>query len=149
MRLELTRRADYAVRAVLALAQADRQMSSGELAQRMEMPPKFLPQIMPALVRDGILERTLGRNGGYVLARPARAISLLDVIEAADGQPPERRCVLRSGACRRDTPCVVHPAVIDAQIALRGVLCASDFGSLLDGGTYHRPAPPARDWIAG
>jgi DNA-binding IscR family transcriptional regulator len=62
MRLQLTRRADYAVRAVLALAEADRRLSAGELARQMQIPPRFLPQIMPGLVRNDILGRRLGRH---------------------------------------------------------------------------------------
>lgn len=131
MQLRLTRRADYAVRAVLALAEADGRLTTEELARRMEMPSGFLPQIMPALVRDGILERRLGRHGGYRLARPASGISLLDVIDAAEGRMPMRSCVLRPGACRRDVPCVVHAAVVSGERAQRSALAIVDFGSLV------------------
>ena len=134
MRLRLTRRADYAVRAVLALAAADRRLPSAELARRMEIPPGFLPQILPALVREGMLARTLGRHGGYDLARPADEISLLAVIEAAEGGPQARTCVLRGGTCRRERPCAVHPAVAEAQAAVRAVLADADFGGLVAGG---------------
>lgn len=131
MRLQLTRRADYAVRAVLALAEAGGLVPAGALASRMEIPGGFLPQILPALVRDGILFRTLGRHGGYRLARPAAEISLLAVIEAADGRPPPRTCVLRGGTCRRERPCAVHPAVAEAQAAVRTVLAEADFAALV------------------
>ena len=136
MRLQLTRRADYAVRAVLALAEADRLLPAAELSRRMQIPPGFLPQIMPGLVRAGILARSLGRHGGYVLARPSSAISLLEVIEAADAVPAPRSCVLRAGACQRERPCAVHPAVANAQEAVRTAFASADFGSLLE----RRPA---------
>jgi Rrf2 family protein len=131
MRLQLTRRADYAVRAVLALLEAGRLLPAAELARRMEIPAGFLPQILPALVRNGILARTLGRHGGYLPARSASAISLLEVIEAADAAPSPRTCVLRGGACRGEQPCAVHPAVSDAQAAVRTVLSGATFASLL------------------
>ncbi|HYN64486.1 MAG TPA: Rrf2 family transcriptional regulator [Candidatus Limnocylindrales bacterium] len=108
MRLDLTRRADYAVRAVLALAAAGRRLPSAELARRMEIPPAFLPQILPALVRDSILARTLGRRGGYHLARSADKISLLAVIEAADG-PRERgpaSCAAAPAGANGRVPCI-------------------------------------------
>ena len=132
MQLQLSRRADYAVRATLALAEAGHRLPSGELARRMEIPSGFLPQILPALVRSGILGRRLGRHGGYVLARPAGDISLLDVIDAADGAPQSRTCVLRGGACRGEEPCAVHPAVADAQRAVRLVFGDASFASLLE-----------------
>lgn len=132
MRLQLTRRADYAVRVVLALAEADRRLSAGQLARQMQIPPRFLPQIMPGLVRKDILGRRLGRYGGYVLARAASEISLLEVIEAADAAPRPRSCVLRGGSCQQERPCAVHPAVAGAQEAVRTALGAPDFGSLLE-----------------
>jgi Rrf2 family protein len=131
MRLQLTRRADYAVRATLALAEAGQLLPAGELALRMAIPPGFLPQILPALVRNGILGRSLGRHGGYVLARDASGVSLLEVIDAADGTPPTRTCVLRGGPCRGEEPCAVHPAVADAQEAMRVVLSGATFASLV------------------
>jgi Rrf2 family protein len=132
MRLQLTRRADYAVRATLALAEAGHLLPSGELARRMEIPPGFLPQILPSLVRAGILRRNLGRHGGYVLARDASRLSLLEVIEAADGERPPRTCVLRGGSCRGEEPCAVHPAVVAAQEATREVLSGATFASMLE-----------------
>ena len=132
MRLQLSRRADYAIRATLALAEADRLLPAGELARRMEIPSGFLPQILPDLVRSGILGRTLGRHGGYVLARPAGDISLLEGMEAADGAPPPRTCVLRGGACPAAEPCAVHPAVAEAQRAARLVFGGASFAALLD-----------------
>ena len=131
MQLQLSRRADYAVRAVLALADADRQMTTAELARRMEIPLRFLPQIMPALVRGGILCRRLGRHGGYLLAGSADSISLLDVIDAADGARPMRTCVLRGAACQAERPCAVHNTIVSAEAAQRGQLAAADFAALL------------------
>lgn len=83
-------------------------------------------------MRKGVLGRILGRHGGYVLARGASSISLLEVIEAADGTPPPRTCVLRGGACRRGQPCAVHLAVADAQEAVRMVLSNATFASFLE-----------------
>lgn len=97
----------------------------------MEIPPGFLAQILPALVRDGILSRNLGRHGGYRLARDPHAISMLEVIEAADGPSRPPTCVLRGTTCRRERPCAVHPAVAEAQAAVRTVLAGADFGGLV------------------
>ena len=134
MRLQLTRRGDYAVRAVLALTEADRVVATPELASRMQIPVSFLPQIMPGLVRRGILNRRLGRNGGYALARPPESISLLEVIEAGEASAPARPiCVLRGDACTPTEPCRIHPAVSRASEAMRGVLAAANFASLRNG----------------
>ena len=136
MRMHLTRRGDYAVRAVLALSETDRVVATPELAGQMRIPVGFLPQIMPGLVRAEIVERRLGRNGGYRLARPAASISMLEVIEAAEAAPDRRAtCVLRGERCNPGSPCRIHPAVAKASDAMRGALAATDFASLRDGGS--------------
>lgn len=137
MRLQLTRRGDYAVRAVLALTEADRVVATPELAERMQIPVNFLPQIMPGLVRRGILKRRLGRHGGYELARPAESISLLEVIEAGEvDAPTPPPCVLRGDRCTPSHPCRIHPAVSRASEAMRAVLAAANFASLRNGASF-------------
>jgi len=49
------------------------------------MPERFLLQILRSLVAHRVLESTRGVEGGYMLGRPPKEISLLDVIEAIDG----------------------------------------------------------------
>lgn len=118
MRLELTRRGDYAVRAMLVLA-ADgaRQRTAADVARSTAIPPTFVAQVMGDLVRAGLVANRRGRTGGYRLARDAADISLLEVVEAAEGDGRRRTCVLRGGPCRRDGPCAVHDAFFRAQEA--------------------------------
>jgi Rrf2 family protein len=83
----LSRQAGYAIEAVLQLARANtsRPLSSGELAAAGNMPVRYLLAILRKLVRGGILRSRRGASGGYVLAKAASAISLLDLIEGVDG----------------------------------------------------------------
>jgi Rrf2 family protein len=120
MRLQLTRRADYAIRTSLCLARegSDGWLAARDIAQRMDVPPRFLPQIMQDLVRAGLVESTLGRSGGYRLARAPSDVSLLDVIEAVEGDARRRTCVLSSSACDAGRPCDVHDFFAAAQDAL-------------------------------
>jgi len=131
MRLELTRRADYAVRAMLALA-ADKsgQVTTGrEIADQMAIPVAFLPRVMADMVAAGLVRSTTGRSGGYVLARSAEEIALLEVIEAVEGDSRRTTCVLRGGPCGQDGHCQVHDVFFAAQDALlerlRGVTLAA------------------------
>lgn len=117
MRLDLTKRADYAIRAVLALARAGdgERLSVRRVAAEQSVPEGFLPQIMRDLVRAGLVEGTVGRTGGYRLAKPSMEISLLDVVEAVEGDIRRRVCVLRSGPCAIDGVCDVHAVFAAAQ----------------------------------
>src|SRR5688572_12701452 len=86
--MKLSRTVVYALKAALQLTQMDSPMPvpCSRLAASGNMPERFLLQILRNLVTHGILRSTRGVDGGYTLARPAERISLLDVIEAIDGQ---------------------------------------------------------------
>jgi Rrf2 family iron-sulfur cluster assembly transcriptional regulator len=132
VRLELTKRADYAIRAVVALAAAapDRRLSVRQMAADYAIPVRFLPQVMADLVGAGLVEGLTGRVGGYRLTRPATAISVLEVIEAVEGDSRRRTCVLRGGACRVTGACDVHHVFAAAQDGLIRQLGGASIASL-------------------
>jgi Rrf2 family protein len=80
---------DYALRAVVELAATagapGRPVTADQLAQAQGIPPKFLESILLQLRRGGVVNAQRGPEGGYWLARPAREISLADVIRVIDG----------------------------------------------------------------
>ena len=128
MRLELTRKCDYGIRAMLALARPGAgQMTAAQLAVTTEIPPNFVPQVMGDLIRAGLVVNRRGRSGGYRLGCEPQEVSLLDVIHAVEGDRRRRTCVLRGGPCGRDeTFCAVHDAFFRAQEAgLRALAEAS------------------------
>ena len=85
MRLDLTKRSDYAIRAMLALTMAPQGLlSSRKIAEEMKIPPRFLPQIMGDLTRAGLAEAHPGRAGGYRLSKKADTVTILTVIEAVE-----------------------------------------------------------------
>jgi Rrf2 family protein len=131
MRLQLTRRADYAVRAMLELARDEATQTSGpQLAGATDIPPRFVAQVMGDLVGAGLVSARTGRSGGYRLARPARTISILQVVEAVEGDARRRACVLRAGLCSRDGVCDVHHVFAAAQDALLDRLAQASLASI-------------------
>jgi Rrf2 family iron-sulfur cluster assembly transcriptional regulator len=133
MRLELTRRGDYAVRAMLALSGAvdGRPVSVRRIAESMSIPPQILPSVMRELVRAGLAEAIAGRSGGYRLARPPAAINLLQIVEAIEGDTRRQTCVLRGGPCAKDGTCAVHGAFFAAQEGVRSHLAAATLASVM------------------
>lgn len=132
MKLELTRRGDYAVRAMLALAAADAgdgptapPLSARRIAEQMAIPNRFVPHVLQDLVAAELVTASIGRLGGYRLARPASEISLLDVITAVEGDARRRACVLRGIPCGSDGYCAVHPVFMAAQDAMLEHLAAA------------------------
>lgn len=124
MRIELTRRGDYAVRAVLVLARPGAgQMTAASLAAATGIPSSYVSQVMGDLVRAGLVSNRRGRAGGYRLAADPREATLLAVIEAVEGDLHGRTCVLRGGPCGRNgSRCSVHDAFARAQAAAIGAL---------------------------
>jgi Rrf2 family protein len=131
MRLQLTKRTDYAIRACLHLAMEDRCPISGRrIAERMSIPDRFLPQVMADLGRAGIVGAMNGKNGGYCLRRDPAALSLLDLVEAVEGSGRRQECAVRDAPCDGDAACSLHPAWAAAQAAFTDVLAGTSIGEL-------------------
>jgi Rrf2 family protein len=134
MRLALGKRGDYGVRATLYLARifGEGRRKAREIARAMDVPERFLPQIMTDLIRAGLVTSVAGPDGGYELARAPEEISLLDVIEGAEGPARSERCVLRGGPCHWDNACAVHAAWFRAQNALIESMRETTFAELAE-----------------
>jgi Rrf2 family protein len=119
VRLELTKRADYALRAMFALAATSEDVLSGaRIASLMGIPPRYVAQVMGDLVRAGLTEARNGRNGGYRLSQSADTISLLDIIKASECRPGREQCSLRDAPCSEEGSCAIHPVLSAARRAL-------------------------------
>ena len=101
----IRRETDYALRALTRLALAGESLSVSALAEGEEVPPEFLRKIMQRLNRAGIVKSSQGPFGGYRLARPARRITALDVVEAVQGPLVMNECISDPKICRRIATC--------------------------------------------
>lgn len=143
MRLDLTKRSDYAIRAMLALTKAGGLLSSRKIAEEMKIPPRFLPQIMGDLTRAGLVDAHPGRAGGYKLARDANKVTLLTVIEAIEGDPHRQICVMRGTPCGQDGQCGVHEVFYSAEGALLEKLSSATLQGVIDSYLAKQPAAAA------
>jgi Rrf2 family protein len=84
----VSQRLDYALRALTALAQQPEQrpVVAGELAERLDLPKRFLEQQITALGKRGLVHCQRGAAGGCVLARPAEQVTVAEVVEAVQGE---------------------------------------------------------------
>jgi len=133
MRLELTRRGDYAIRAMLALGRAepDSRLPVRRIAADMTIPVAFLPQVMRDLAAAGLVEGATGRSGGYRLARPPQRIAVLEIIEAAEGDSRRTTCVLRGGPCGPERHCDAHEVFYTARSAMLDRLRSATLADLV------------------
>lgn len=132
MQMTLGSKGDYSVRAVLDLARAHKgsRRKAREISDKMDIPPKYLPQVLGDLIRAGLVESVAGPGGGYTLARPPGEISLLDVVEAAEGPVRNTKCLMRGGPCHWDDACSVHAAWAEAQEKMAAQLARTSFAEL-------------------
>ena len=100
--MQITRQADYAVRAVLYLAKMgnNERAATSTVAKEQNIPPSFLAKIISQLSIAGLLHTSRGARGGVTLARDAKDITLLEVVEAIDGPIQLNECVGSDGGCQ-------------------------------------------------
>ena len=133
--MQLTRAADYGIRAIVHLAglPPDSRASLAELATASEAPEPFLTKVLQRVVAAGLIVSQRGPSGGFQLNAAAAEISLLDVVEAIEGPIQLNLCTGRyTGAplCDRQNWCAVHLVFEQAQTKLREVLAGANLEAL-------------------
>lgn len=132
--MQITRQADYAVRAVLYLARLgmNQRAATSQVAQEQRIPPSFLAKIISQLSIAGLLHTSRGARGGVSLARDPADITLLEVVEAIDGPIQLNECTVNgSSNCTFDADCPLKPIWCDAQSDLVNRLRGINFAALV------------------
>lgn len=131
--MQITRQADYAVRAVLYLSRMgnNQRAATSTVAQEQNIPPSFLAKIISQLSIAGLLHTSRGARGGVTLAREPKEITLLEVIEAIDGPIQLNECVGENATCTFDHDCPLRPVWCEAQEELVSRLKGTNFEQLL------------------
>ncbi len=132
--MQITRQADYALRAMLYLARLEPQKRAptSKIAESQQIPASFLAKIISQLSIAGLIHTSRGAGGGVSLARKMDEISLLDVVEAIDGPITLNECTRDSSICTFGESCPIHEVWCEAQMELVGKLRAATFDKLLE-----------------
>ena len=124
--MQLTRAADYAVRVMIQLAMpADGRISLPALAKATGAPESFLSKVLQSLAHAGLISSQRGQAGGFRISPRGRAASMLDVIEAIDGEICLNVCMISGRSCSRKARCPAHPVWVEAQQAMLDVLSSA------------------------
>src|SRR4051812_40718861 len=123
---------------VLALLPPDGALPAARLAEFHGVPAAYLAKALQGLSRAGIVESAPGRKGGYRLGRAPAQITLLDVIDAIEGDEPSFRCTeIRKRGPARVSPrlyspvCAIAEAMYRADEAWRAELRRTTVADLL------------------
>lgn len=107
--LRVTKLTDYATVVLAVLASApDRVLSAAELAERAHLEPPTVAKVLKPLAHAGLVEGFRGASGGYRLARPATAISLIAIVEAIEGPLGMTECSGEHSNCELEPHCGVQ-----------------------------------------
>lgn len=109
--------AEYALRAVVALAQAgDKAMVTSKIAEVTKVPAGYLSKVLQTLRKSGIVHSKRGLGGGFVLAKRPDEINVLEVVNAVDPIKRIERCPLDIDTYGKNL-CALHQK-LDAATAL-------------------------------
>lgn len=163
--LGLSKRGDYVVRSAICLAgcyESGVPKKLRQVSSEMGVPRTYVSQILGDLVRAGLAQSFFGTQGGYSLARPPSEVSLLQIVEAAEGPLAPETCVLGDAPCRWESVCPLHETWGTAAAALRSVLATTNLADLVerdraiqagtylvsgDGHRHHTPAVAVTDSV--
>lgn len=120
----ITRATEYAVRTVVFLAQQPKNeiVLKKDICRTQEVTPAFLTKILQPLIKAGIVSSQRGVGGGFLLARDPNQITLLDILQAEEGQLKLNHCLVDTNLCHRDAYCSAHEVWYEAQNEMAEVL---------------------------
>jgi Rrf2 family protein len=120
-------------------------LAAADLAALYALPPSYFAKALQALSAAGIVESSRGKVGGYSLGRPAAEITMLDVVDAVDGEPTFRCTEIRKRGPTGQPddayprPCGIAQKMYEADRAWRDSLASTTIEQLI------RAARPAID----
>ncbi len=132
MSVLFSRQCEYALQAAmyLALKPEGVMTSIRELTRRINIPYHFLAKILQSLAYKGLLISQKGPSGGFALSRPARDITLAEIVEAVDGADITSKCVLGFPECGGKNPCAVHEKWAEVRDKIQAMLVGKSIGQL-------------------
>lgn len=159
----ITSSVEYGIHCLLWLVDpASGQPSSRDLAELQGISPSFVAKIFPKLEKAGIVMAAEGIRGGYRLARPPSDVTVLDIVDAIEGNKPLFDCREIRDRCavfNDDAPhwattgvCGIHAVMLRAEKAMRDSLAQETLASIA--AVVERKAPKSfpievRDWLNG
>ena len=118
----ITRNTDYAVRALCCIAEQKQEViSADQLVKSLEMPRPFLRKILQTLNKEGLLNSSKGKGGGFALAVSPGKITLTDVMKIFQGPLKLNECTFKKKVCPNIKDCLLKKKIdeIEEEVILR------------------------------
>jgi Rrf2 family protein len=151
--MKLSMKTDYALRVLFTLAEHRGQgpISIRELAERNEVPKRFLEHIMLDLKARGWVDSAAGKRGGYLLARQPEAISMGEVVRHFDGILAPIQCVsvTQYERCTQEPVCRFRRVLLEIRNRTARLMDTTTLADLLAGEPLVGPKPLDQVFLAG
>jgi Rrf2 family protein len=130
---------EYALRAVVYLAGQDGEpCTTAQVAEVTKVPGPYLSKVLQSLGRAGLVQSQRGLHGGFVLARAAADLTILDVVEAVEPLRRYKECPLGLAA-HRHRLCPLHKRLDDACAATEAAFRSTTLAEMLAEPTTSKP----------
>jgi len=106
----------------LATKPGQEMASLKEIAAQVDVPQALLAKIFQQFGKFGLVRSCRGTGGGFILGRSPEKITLLEIVEAAEGPISMNRCLVGKGLCDREKFCTVHPVWMEVQDKMKDIL---------------------------
>lgn len=142
--MQIPRRIEYALRAMIHLADRPGGVARGiEIAEREQIPKYFLEKVIRDLMRGGLVRSHRGPGGGYELARAPELMTFKDIIEAVEGPITLNICVDGSSMCALQPACRMYRVWEEGQRVLLKVFSQTTLKEIVDSRQPGMPPIPA------
>ncbi len=116
----LNRDTDYALRAILYIANSSKEIvSTKELNDSLDLPRPFMRKIFQVLQKEGVLTSSKGNMGGFALAKHPKDIYLADIMKIFQGELNYCECVLKEKICPNKQSCPLRRRVKRIEVIVR------------------------------
>ena len=151
--MQIPRKIEYALRAMIHLADVPEGVANGnQIAEHEHIPKYFLEKVIRDLMRSGLVRSRRGPGGGYQLGRPAEAISFKDIIEAVEGPINLNVCLEDSNVCSLQPRCRMFRVWEHGQRVLLEVFSQTNLRQIASSqtpmGMIAAPPPPAESELS-
>ncbi len=131
--IKISKLADYACWVMREFARhPEATMSAAELSSAIHLAIPTVQKIVKHLQKAGLLRSTRGQSGGYQLARPVQMISILNIVEAMDGQIALTSCCHSELLCDKAFHCDIKPTWISVNALVQEALAKVGLENLVE-----------------
>ena len=149
--MRLSTKGRYAVMAMVDLASSSKggPIALADIAERQEISLSYLEQLFARLRKGGLVKSVRGPGGGYLLAHPADAVRISDIILAVDEPIRATRCEEGAPGCLAGQRCLTHDLWSELGEQIRLFLSHMTLADVVAGRVLGRAAVPHAEPFSG